>query len=44
MSIAASSTEGELAALDAATKPAPVYPNWFIDNLVDQQQKTVFSR
>ncbi|MBX4969312.1 aldo/keto reductase [Rhizobium binae] len=36
--------EGELVALDAATEPAPVYPNWFIDNLVDQQQKTAFSR
>ncbi|EJZ19682.1 aldo/keto reductase, partial [Rhizobium sp. Pop5] len=36
--------EGELAALDAATEPAPVYPNWFIDNLVDQQQKAAFGR
>jgi aryl-alcohol dehydrogenase-like predicted oxidoreductase len=26
----------EIAALDAATVPAPVYPNWFIDRLVDQ--------
>jgi aryl-alcohol dehydrogenase-like predicted oxidoreductase len=36
--------EGDLAALDAATEPAPVYPNWFIDNLVDQSQKAAFGR
>ena len=29
-------TPAEIAALDAETVPAPVYPNWFIDNLVDQ--------
>ncbi|HEV7310476.1 aldo/keto reductase [Ensifer sp.] len=29
-------TEADISALDAATVPAPVYPNWFIDNLVDQ--------
>lgn len=29
-------TEAEISALDAATVPVPVYPNWFIDNLVDQ--------
>lgn len=29
-------SEGEMAELDAATTPAPVYPNWFIDNLADQ--------
>ncbi|WVT72210.1 aldo/keto reductase [Sinorhizobium chiapasense] len=29
-------TQAEVAALDAETVPAPVYPNWFIDNLVDQ--------
>ncbi|MBW8789719.1 MAG: aldo/keto reductase, partial [Rhizobium leguminosarum] len=34
--------EDDLAALDAATEPAPVYPNWFIDNLVDQPQKAAF--
>lgn len=26
----------EIAALDSATAPAPVYPNWFIDNLADR--------
>lgn len=29
-------TKAELAELDAATAPPPVYPNWFIDNLADQ--------
>ncbi|MBK5566403.1 aldo/keto reductase [Ensifer sp. SSB1] len=29
-------TAAELSALDAETVPAPVYPNWFIDNLSDQ--------
>lgn len=29
-------TPAEIAELDAETVPAPVYPNWFIDNLVDQ--------
>ncbi|KRD52854.1 aldo/keto reductase [Ensifer sp. ENS10] len=29
-------TEAEIATLDAETVPVPVYPNWFIDNLVDQ--------
>ncbi|MGO4622769.1 aldo/keto reductase [Ensifer sp. 2YAB10] len=29
-------TQAEISALDAETMPAPVYPNWFIDNLVDQ--------
>jgi aryl-alcohol dehydrogenase-like predicted oxidoreductase len=28
-------TDSDIAALDAATPPEPVYPNWFIDNLVD---------
>jgi aryl-alcohol dehydrogenase-like predicted oxidoreductase len=28
--------EAELAELDAATTPPPVYPNWFIDRLQDQ--------
>lgn len=36
--------EGDLSALDAATEPAPVYPNWFIDNLVDQPQKAALGR
>ena len=29
-------TAAEISALDAETVPAPVYPNWFIDNLADQ--------
>ncbi|SDA84850.1 aldo/keto reductase [Sinorhizobium sp. NFACC03] len=29
-------TQAEISALDAETVPTPVYPNWFIDNLVDQ--------
>jgi aryl-alcohol dehydrogenase-like predicted oxidoreductase len=29
-------SEADLAELDAATALAPVYPNWFIQNLVDQ--------
>jgi aryl-alcohol dehydrogenase-like predicted oxidoreductase len=29
-------TSAEVAALDAATALAPVYPNWFIDNLSDR--------
>lgn len=29
-------TQAEISALDAETVPMPVYPNWFIDNLVDQ--------
>ncbi|WP_268802266.1 hypothetical protein [Ensifer adhaerens] len=29
-------TPAEISALDAETVPVPVYPNWFIDNLVDQ--------
>jgi aryl-alcohol dehydrogenase-like predicted oxidoreductase len=29
-------TEADIAELDAATALAPVYPNWFIDNLADQ--------
>jgi aryl-alcohol dehydrogenase-like predicted oxidoreductase len=36
--------EAELVALDAATQPAPVYPNWFIDNLVDQPQQAALLR
>jgi aryl-alcohol dehydrogenase-like predicted oxidoreductase len=28
-------TEDEIKTLDAATAPAPVYPNWFIQNLAD---------
>jgi aryl-alcohol dehydrogenase-like predicted oxidoreductase len=34
----------ELAELDAATTPAPVYPNWFIDNLVDQPAQQALGR
>lgn len=29
-------TEAEIAELDAATAPGPVYPNWFIDGLTDE--------
>jgi aryl-alcohol dehydrogenase-like predicted oxidoreductase len=29
-------SEAEVAELDGLTAPAPVYPNWFIDRLVDQ--------
>ncbi len=29
-------SDAEIAQLDAMTAPAPVYPNWFIDGLVDQ--------
>jgi len=29
-------TQAEISALDAETVASPVYPNWFIDNLVDQ--------
>ena len=28
--------EGDIAELDAATPLAPVYPNWFIENLADR--------
>lgn len=37
-------TEAELAELDAATTPAAVYPNWFIDNLADKPMKTALGR
>lgn len=37
-------TEGEIAALDAETVPAPVYPNWFIDNLADQPLAQVLGK
>jgi aryl-alcohol dehydrogenase-like predicted oxidoreductase len=30
-------TAEQIADLDAATAPAPVYPNWFIDRLTDTQ-------
>jgi aryl-alcohol dehydrogenase-like predicted oxidoreductase len=33
-------SQADIAALDAATTPAAVYPNWFIDNLVDQPMRT----
>lgn len=35
-------TAAEISALDAETVPAPVYPNWFIDNLVDQPLAQAF--
>jgi len=31
--------EDELSKLDEMTKPQPIYPNWFNDNLYDQQAK-----
>ncbi|MBB4185349.1 aryl-alcohol dehydrogenase-like predicted oxidoreductase [Sinorhizobium terangae] len=37
-------TEGEISALDAETVPAPVYPNWFIDNLADQPVAQVLGK
>ncbi|MDK1490115.1 aldo/keto reductase [Sinorhizobium sp. 7-81] len=37
-------SEGELSALDAETVPAPVYPNWFIDNLADQPVAQVLGK
>ena len=37
-------TAAEIAALDAATTPVAVYPNWFIDNLVDQPLKAALGR
>ena len=37
-------SEADIAALDAATTPAAVYPNWFVDNLVDQPMKAALGR
>ncbi len=37
-------TAAEISALDAETVPAPVYPNWFIDNLVDQPLAQAFGQ
>jgi aryl-alcohol dehydrogenase-like predicted oxidoreductase len=37
-------TAAELAELDAATTPPPVYPNWFIDNLADQPAAQALAR
>ncbi len=34
----------EIAALDAATKPVAVYPNWFIENLTDPQVAEALGR
>jgi aryl-alcohol dehydrogenase-like predicted oxidoreductase len=37
-------SDADIAALDAATTPVAVYPNWFIDNLVDQPMKAALGR
>jgi aryl-alcohol dehydrogenase-like predicted oxidoreductase len=37
-------TEQDLAELGAATTPAPVYPNWYIDGLVDEPTATALGR
>jgi aryl-alcohol dehydrogenase-like predicted oxidoreductase len=37
-------TQAELAELDAATVPAAVYPNWFIDNLADKPAREALGR
>jgi hypothetical protein len=34
----------ELAELDAATALTPVYPNWFIDQLIDHELDKALSR
>ncbi len=36
-------TAEEVTSLDAMTTLAPVYPNWFIDSLVDQKQREAVS-
>lgn len=37
-------SDAELAELDAATAPSPVYPNWFIDRLQDQVTAKALAR
>jgi aryl-alcohol dehydrogenase-like predicted oxidoreductase len=37
-------SEADIAELNAATTPAAVYPNWFIDNLADQPLRTALGR
>ena len=41
--VAVKLSEEEIKTLDAATIPAPVYPNWFIDNLADAKMKEALS-
>lgn len=41
--VAVKLSEEEIKGLDAATLPAPVYPNWFIDNLADAKMKEALS-
>jgi aryl-alcohol dehydrogenase-like predicted oxidoreductase len=41
--VAVKLSEEEIKVLDAATIPAPVYPNWFIDNLADAKMKEALS-
>jgi aryl-alcohol dehydrogenase-like predicted oxidoreductase len=42
--VAVKLTDADIAELDAATTPAAVYPNWFIDNLADQPLETALGR
>ena len=37
-------SEAEIAALDAATEPPPVYPNWFSERLADQATTQALGR
>jgi aryl-alcohol dehydrogenase-like predicted oxidoreductase len=37
-------SSSEIAQLDAATAPAAVYPNWFIDRLTDRQSEEALGR
>jgi aryl-alcohol dehydrogenase-like predicted oxidoreductase len=41
--VAVKLSEEEIKVLDAVTIPAPVYPNWFIDNLADAKTKEALS-
>ncbi|HKE97158.1 MAG TPA: aldo/keto reductase [Povalibacter sp.] len=43
-SISVTLTAAEMAELDAATQPAAVYPNWFIENLADQPVRQALAR
>jgi len=36
--------DAEIAALDAATAPPPVYPNWFIERMTDQPTARALGR
>ena len=43
-SISLQLTIDELKGLDSATAPAPVYPNWFVDNAIDQPVAQALAR